>query len=101
MIQIFRWSWLLGCALIAPTALPAGGGYLRQPNVLRKTTLGPLHTKCGAILQISPMAIAPRLGTLRAGTPLRIIHRWKGDDGSDWLHVQVLVGEEQRGWVRA
>jgi len=51
-------------------------------------------------LQLSPMAIAPRLCPLQPGTSLRPLRRWTDADGQDWLQVQTLSGETQRGWIR-
>lgn len=97
---MLRWGWLLGFALLAPAALPAGGSERRQPQVRRRESGGPLHTTTRGVLRSSPLAVAPALNELSIGTPCRLLHRWPGDDGRDWLHVQVLNGEQQRGWVR-
>ena len=98
---VLRWSWLLGVALMAPATLPAGGGEIRQPQIRRRSQGGgPLHTSLEADLHQSPVAMAPALCSLAAGTPLRLLHRWSGDDGRDWLHVHELTGESRRGWLR-
>ena len=97
---MLRWSWLLGVALMAPAALPAGGGDCRQPQVRRRSGNGPLHTASDQALKISPIAVAPRLRTLEAGTPLRLLRRWSTADGQDWLHVQTITVEPRRGWIR-
>ncbi len=98
---VLRWSWLLGVALMAPAALPAGGGELRQPQVRRRSGSGPLHISSDCPLRHSPLAVAPSLSTLAIGTPCRLLRRWPGDDGQDWLQVQVLSGDCPRGWLRA
>ena len=98
---ILRWSWLLGVALMAPAALPAGGADRRQPQPRRRDGSGPLHTASDQPLRLSPIAVAPRLRTLEAGTSLRLLRRWSAADGQDWLQVQTLHGERQRGWLRA
>ena len=101
IVGMLRWSWLLGVALMAPAALPAGGGDCRQPQVRRRSGRGPLHTASDQALRISPIAVAPRLRTLEAGTSFRPLRRWSAADGQDWLQVQILDRDRQRGWLRA
>ena len=101
IVGMLRWSWLLGVALMAPAALPAGGGDCRQPQVRRRSGRGPLHTASDQALRISPIAVAPRLRTLKAGTSLRLLRRWSTADGQDWLQVQTLDRDRRRGWLRA
>jgi len=101
MGPVLRWSWLLGVALMAPAALPAGGGDWRQPQLRRRSGSGPLHLNAESPLQVSPLAVAPRLRTLPVGTSLRLLRRWSSYDGRDWLQVQTLAGEQRRGWIRA
>ena len=101
MGALLRWSWLLGVALMAPAALPAGGGDCRQPQLRRRSGSGPLHLNAESPLRLSPLAVAPRLRTLPGGTPLRLLRRWSGSDGQDWLQVQTLTGEQSSGWIRA
>ena len=101
MGPVLRWSWLLGVALMAPAALPAGGGDCRQPQLRRRSGSGPLHLNAESPLRLSPVAVAPRLRTLPGGTPLRLLRRWSGSDGQDWLQVQTLTGEQSSGWIRA
>ena len=100
MVPLLRWSWLLGLALIVPADLPAGGSQRRQPQVRRRNGSGPVHTSGETTLQLSPMAVAPPLRTLAAGTSLRLLRRWTSGDGQDWFQVQALSGEPQRGWIR-
>lgn len=98
---MLRWSWLLGVALMAPAALPAGGGDCRQPQVRRRSGSGPLHTASNQVLRISPISVAPCLRTLEVGTSVRLLRRWSAADGQDWLHVQTLDTDRRRGWLRA
>ncbi len=97
---MLRWSWLLGVALMVPAALPAGGADRRQPRPRRRAPAGPLHTSSDQPLRLSPLAVAPRLSTLKAGSSLRLLRRWSAADGQDWLHVQTLSGDQHRGWLR-
>ena len=87
---------------MAPAAMPAGGADFRQPQVRRRVGVGGhLHVASDAPLRLSPMAVAPHLSTLRAGTSLRLLRRWSAADGNDWLHVQTVSGDQRRGWLRA
>ena len=97
--SVLRWSWLLGVALMAPAALPAGGADRRQPQPRRRAASGPLHTSSYQPLRLSPLAVAPRLSTLKPGSSLRLLRRWSTADGQDWLHVQTLSGDQRRGWL--
>ena len=102
MGPMLRWSWLLGVALMAPAAMPAGGADVRQPQVRRRVGVGGhLHVASDAPLRLSPLAVAPRLSTLSAGTSLRLLRRWSSADGNDWLHVQPLGEDQARGLLRA
>ena len=101
MGPLLRWSWLLGVALIAPAAMPAGGGERRQPQVRRRQGSGPLHTSTETMLRLSPMTVAPSLTALPAGTSLRLLRRWCCDEGGEWCYVQPLAEDQPRGWIRA
>ena len=81
--SVLRWSLLLGVALIAPAALPAGGADRRQQKPRRRAAAGPLHTATDQPLRLSPLAVAPRLSTLKAGSSLRLLRRWSTADGQD------------------
>ena len=59
-----------------------------------------IRTATDQPLRLSPLAVAPRLNTLKAGSSLRLLRRWSTADGQDWLHVQTLSGEQRRGWLR-
>ena len=100
MGPLLRWSWLLGLALIVPADLPAGGAQRGQPQVRRRNGSGPIHTSAETTLQLSPMAVAPPLRPLAAGTSLRLLRHWTCGDGHDWYQVQALSGDSQRGWIR-
>ena len=104
--SLLRWSWLLGVALLAPAALPAGGADRRQPEVRRREAGGPLLSEADALLQGSPRVAAPTLRRLELGTPLQLLRRWRSDNGQEWIQVQVARSaampadaQPQRGWL--
>ena len=101
-----RWGWLLGLALFAPAALPAGGADRMQPEIRRRQGPSPLLTLNDSLLKTSPFAIAPSLRKLQAGTPVRVLHQWQAPHGSEWLYVCLAesdllgnVHSASRGWV--
>ncbi len=103
---IFRWSWLLGVALLAPVALPAGGGELKSPEIRRRELFDPLVVNNTCSLRVSPILVAPELCNLDIGTPIRILRIWQSADGTDWLYVQIasidtsgLPSVAKRGWI--
>ncbi|WP_413441510.1 SH3 domain-containing protein [Synechococcus sp. MIT S1220] len=99
---LIRWSWLLSVALLAPAALPAGGAERHQPQLRRRSDRDQrLFTVSSTDLRLSPVTMAPVLRNLAEGTQLRVLRRWRGDDGQHWFHVQELTGENCRGWMRA
>jgi hypothetical protein len=104
--SVLRWSWLLGVALLAPAALPAGGADRRQPEVRRREAGGPLLSEADSLLQGSPRVAAPTLRRLELGTPLQLLRRWRADNGQEWIQVQVarsaampVDAQPQRGWL--
>jgi len=104
--SILRWSWLLGVALLAPAALPAGGADRRQPEVRRREAGSPLLSGADALLQGSPCVEAPAVRHLEIGTPLQLLRRWRSDNGQEWIQVQVASvdalpadGQPRRGWL--
>ena len=103
---VLRWSWLLGVALLAPAALPAGGAERRSLEVRRRDATGPLLSGSEDFLHSSPHVSAPTLRRLDLGTPLRVLRCWRADNGDEWFQVQVVStagtehpAEVQRGWV--
>lgn len=106
MTFLLRWSCLLGIALIAPAALPAGGAERRKPQVRRRENSGPMLAGLGCDLKASPLTVAPTLRTVQSGTPMKIIRHWKCVEGKDWLQVEITCGDGgafvdvvKRGWV--
>jgi hypothetical protein len=100
-------SWralaLLGFALWAPAALPAGGGDRRLPEVRRRqSALEPLLSTSCVSLRCAPQRRAPLLGQVEAGVPLRVVHQWFSPEGRRWLRVEASDrgGRPARGWLR-
>ncbi|MFM9110072.1 MAG: SH3 domain-containing protein [Prochlorococcaceae cyanobacterium] len=101
-LQPWRWATLLGLALLAPVALPAGGGERRLPQVRRRESLRePLLSQVGADLQVAPRRPAPVLAEVDAGQPLRLLRSWWAPDGRRWLRVEARLqgGRPARGWL--
>ena len=101
-----RWAWVLGFALLAPVALPAGGADLRLPSPRRRGRAAPLLSSPGDDLQVTPLQQAPSLVKLKAGTPMEVLRHWTAPDGQRWAYVQVLCGYGfgvgqilKRGWI--
>ncbi len=107
MSCFFSWGWLLGVALIAPVALPAGGAVEpTKPEIRRekKSRLFFAGTNCA--LFSSPSHEAPALRKLELGTPLRLIQCWQSAEGRTWLRVKIdsqemegLNSSVRRGWI--
>jgi hypothetical protein len=97
----WRWAWILGLALIAPAALPAGGGDRRSPEVRRRQAREPLLLHGGSCLQCAPHRAAPVLAHLPSGEPLRLLRTWWDPAGRRWLQVQAqtAVVSARRGWL--
>ena len=94
----WRWAALLGFALIAPVALPAGGADRRLPELRRRTVGEPLLSTRRQTLQAAPEHRAPALAQLPADQPLRVVRTWQSPAGERWLQVEA---EARRGWVAA
>lgn len=101
----WRWAALLGFALIAPVALPAGGAERRQPEVRRRQAGDPLLPAGVRTLQVSPERRAPPLAQLSPDQPLRVLRSWRDPVGRRWLQVQTPAGPgrapARRGWLAA
>jgi hypothetical protein len=92
---------LLGFALFAPAALPAGGAERRQPEVRRRQPHDPLLSTRPMALHGAPEQRAPALTQLPAGEPLQLLRSWRAPSGRRWLQVQAAVGVGLglRGWL--
>ncbi len=98
----WRWAALLGFALLAPAALPAGGGEHRLPQPRRRESRRePLVVGDRSSLQTSPQRQAPVLARLEPGTPLRVLQEWMGADGQGWWQVEIphRSAQPSRGWL--
>lgn len=71
---LLPWAALLGFALFAPAALPAGGADRRLP-LLRRRELPqePLLSQRSCTLRTSPRCQAPALAHLEPGSPMRVL----------------------------
>ncbi len=103
----WRWIWLLGFALIAPAALPAGGAERRSPELRRRQGQEPLLADgllaADLSLRCSPHYRAPCLIRLERGEPLRLLRSWSEPGGRRWLQVQTQTSFQGagpcRGWL--
>jgi len=97
-----RWATLLGFALLAPAALPAGGGERRIPEVRRRqAALEPLVSSASLSLRCAPERQAPVLAQVEVGAPLRLLRQWVSPQGRRWLQVETAAacGRPARGWL--
>jgi len=97
----WRLAALLGFALIAPAALPAGGAERRQPELRRRQAGDPLLATGPLALRSAPRQQAPALVRLETGEPLELLRSWWSPCGRRWLQVQTAAGpgETRRGWL--
>jgi len=102
-LAAWRWAALLGFALFAPAALPAGGGDRRQPELRRRQTREPWLATRAQALRCAPERRAPVLLQLAAGEPLRVLRHWRDHQGQAWVQVELQAAELQtavrRGWM--
>jgi hypothetical protein len=98
----WRWAAVLGFALLAPAALPAGGGERRLPEVRRRERREePLLATDTSCLLSAPSSQAPVLARLEAGLPMRLLRQWMAPDGELWSQVESspATGRARRGWL--
>lgn len=93
-----RWGAVLAFALFGPIGLPAGGAERRPLEVRRRSASEPLLSTAQACLQVSPDRRAPALAQLPPHVPLRVLRRWHGQDGGEWIQVEA---GSRRGWIAA
>jgi hypothetical protein len=96
----WRWAWVLGFALIAPAALPAGGADRRQPAVRRRLAAEPLLVADSVALRSAPRRHAPALVALQPGEPLRLLRRQQRFPSLEALTAQIGQDADQarREW---
>ena len=87
---LIRLGWLLGIALLAPVALPAGGGSRNKTQIMytKSTELSFAGDSC--FLLKSPSLSSPTLCRLNLSTPLKVIRIWDNNDGNRWIQVRIL-----------
>lgn len=96
------WAALLGFALFAPAALPAGGAERRLPELRRRESAQePLLNLLSCSLLASPRCQAPVLTRLEPGIPMRVMRTWLEPSGRRWLQVVTTgpSGRQSRGWL--
>ena len=93
---------VLSFALLAPVALPAGGGRERT-QIRRCNSAGARFIQETCSLRVSPFKDAISLRNVKAGTPIHVLRAWEDSCGSNWLHIQIITFESPqsvvRGWV--
>jgi len=102
VLPSWRLAALLGLALIAPAALPAGGAERRQPELRRRQAGDPLLATGPLALRTAPRQQAPALARREAGEPLELLRSWWSPSGRRWLQVQTAAGpagSPRRGWL--
>lgn len=102
-LPAWRWAALLGFALVAPVALPAGGAERRAPELRRRFSGEPLLSESRAPLKVAPSRCAPVLACVMQDQPLRVLRRWQGRQGERWLMVETAgaatSADRRRGWL--
>ena len=99
---LFPWAALLGFALFAPAALPAGGAERRLPELKRRESAEePLLSSFRCSLHCSPLRQAPVLVDLAPDMPLRVLRTWLEPGGCRWIQVATVAptGRPTRGWL--
>lgn len=99
---LFTWAALLGFALFAPAALPAGGAERRLPELRRRESARePLLNPMGDCLLAAPRCKAPTVASVDADLPLRVLRTWLEPGGRRWWLVTTpgLAGRSTRGWL--
>ena len=99
------WIWLLGIALLIPTALPAGGA----KKILIENRENSIKSPLIAFKQFNLLASASDdsfiLSKVKVGTPVKLMKVWYSAEDEQWLLVNVLTQAYKhsfykRGWVK-
>ncbi len=98
------WTWLLGIALVVPTALPAGGAQKSNIQHRKNNMSSPIIALKEFNLLSSTSNNSSILTRVKAGTPVNIIKAWENNDREQWLLVNVLSEDSnqffyKKGWV--
>ena len=107
MNHLIRWGWLLGVALLAPVALPAGGGERGCTEILCRSKTSPYITYDECFLMASPSLGAPALRKIEFSTPLEILRIWETRDNRKWAQIKLASFEglqnnylPRNGWIK-
>ena len=98
------WTWLLGIALVVPTALPAGGGQKSNIQHREKNIRSPIISIKEFNLLSSASNNSSVLTRVKAGTPVNIMQVCDSADKVKWLLVIVISQDfyqffYKKGWV--
>jgi len=102
-LSAWQWAALLGFALLAPAALPAGGAQARGLELRRRVGAEePLVNNTGVALLCAPQPGAPVLVALESGLPLTLLRAWRAPNGQRWLRVAARGPGDRamRGWLQ-
>ncbi len=102
----FHWCCLLMLALIAPIALPAGGGETSEIKIKSGKMIEFCFAGDSCEILSSPSSSGVSLRKIALGTPLQILRVWNSYDGKRWILVQsseqitFSSSTPNRGWIR-
>ncbi|WP_269621970.1 SH3 domain-containing protein [Prochlorococcus marinus] len=107
MSSIFRWGCLLIFALIAPIALPAGGGNRSKIEIIQSQRFEEIFfANESCILFSDPSLISKPLREIQPGTPVKVVRVWVNESGQNWMHVKLatpdfieIPSSVIRGWI--
>jgi len=102
-LSAWQWAALLGFALLAPAALPAGGAQARGLELRRRVGAEePLVSYTDVALLCAPQPEAPVLVALESGLPLTLLRAWRAPNGQRWLRVSARGPGDRamRGWLQ-
>ncbi len=102
-----RWGCLLIFGLMAPIALPAGGGIRDKFNIVDGKISDLYLAGDACFLFPSLSLIYSSLAKIQLGTPLKVIRYWEEEGGNIWLQVKIIRQDlsytrrsnPSRGWI--